>query len=62
MGRIVRHQLEKAQAEKGNQHLLRLAGMIRGPQDLSSRNGFTPHTVITVDKGDFRIFGRNKRK
>jgi predicted DNA-binding protein len=39
-GRIVREQLEKAQKASGDQKFLRLAGKIRGPADLSSREGF----------------------
>jgi predicted DNA-binding protein len=41
VGRIVRQQLERAKAEKGNQLFLRLAGKINGPPDLSSRKGFS---------------------
>jgi hypothetical protein len=41
VGRIIRHQLERAKAEKGNQRFLSLAGKINGPSDLSSRKGFS---------------------
>ncbi len=39
-GRIIRHQLERARSEAGNQHFLRHAGKLSGPADLSSRKGF----------------------
>jgi predicted DNA-binding protein len=39
-GRIIRDQLEKARAAD-KQALLRLAGTISGPRDLSSRKGFS---------------------
>jgi hypothetical protein len=41
LGRIVRHQFERAKAEKGNQRFLSLAGKVNGPSDLSSRKGFS---------------------
>ena len=40
VGRIIRHQLERARAESGKQRFLRHAGQINGPRDLSSRKGF----------------------
>ena len=40
-GRIIRHQLEQARTERGNQRFLRHAGKISGPSDLSARKGFT---------------------
>ncbi len=40
-GRIIREQLEKARAARPDRPFLRLAGSIRGPKDLSARNGFT---------------------
>ena len=40
-GRIVREQLEKARAEAPSEFVLRLAGKIAGPADLSSRKGFS---------------------
>jgi len=41
VGRIIRHQLARAKAEKGNQRFLSLEGKINGPSDLSSRKGFS---------------------
>ena len=40
-GRIVRDQLEKAKAASSGRAFLRLAGVVRGPRDLSSRKGFS---------------------
>jgi predicted DNA-binding protein len=40
VSRIIRHQLERAKSEAGNQRFLRHAGKISGPSDLSSRKGF----------------------
>ena len=40
-GRLVREQLEKARAAAAQQSFLRLAGVVRGPKDLSSRKGFS---------------------
>ena len=40
VSRIIRHQLERAKSETGNQRFLRQAGKISGPPDLSSRKGF----------------------
>jgi len=40
ISRIIRHQLERAKSESGNQRFLRHAGQISGPPDLSSRKGF----------------------
>ncbi len=39
-GKVVREQLEKAKRASGNQRFLRLAGKVRGPADLSAREGF----------------------
>jgi len=39
-GRIVRDQLEQARARASSQSFLKLAGVVRGPKDLSSRKGF----------------------
>ncbi len=39
-GKIVRDQLERAKAS-ARQPFLRLAGVVRGPKDLSSRKGFS---------------------
>ena len=39
-GRIIREQLEKARNSPGRP-FLRLAGMVTGPADLSSRKGFS---------------------
>ena len=41
VGRIIRQQLDRAKAEKGNQPFLNLADKINGPSDLSSRKGFS---------------------
>ena len=40
-GKVVRDQLEKARATASSQAFMRLAGMVRGPRDLSSRKGFS---------------------
>ena len=40
-GRIVRDQLEKAKTSHRQQAFMRLAGVVRGPKDLSSRQGFS---------------------
>jgi predicted DNA-binding protein len=40
-GRIVREQLEKARARNQRQSFLRLAGVVRGAKDLSTRKGFS---------------------
>jgi hypothetical protein len=40
-GKIVRDQLERAQKARGGKPFMRLAGTIRGPQDLSRRRGFS---------------------
>ncbi len=40
-GKIVRDQLERAKAASARQPFLRLAGVVRGPKDLSSRKGFS---------------------
>ena len=40
-GRIVREQLEKAQANAPEQPFLKLAGSVRGPRNLSARKGFS---------------------
>ena len=40
-GRIVREQLEKARAASRRQAFMRLAGVVRGTRDLSSRKGFS---------------------
>ena len=40
-GKIVRDQLEKARAGAPRQSFMRLAGCMRGPRDLSSRQGFS---------------------
>ena len=40
VGRIVRHELERAKSEAGQQRFLRHAGKVTGPADLSSRKGF----------------------
>jgi predicted DNA-binding protein len=40
-GQIIREQLERAVAESSEKSFLRLAGVKRGPRDLSSRKGFS---------------------
>ena len=39
--RVVRDQLERAKAASSSQAFLRLAGVVQGPRDLSSRKGFS---------------------
>ncbi len=40
-GRIVREQLEKAKMAKADKPFMRLAGIMRGPKDLSQRKGYS---------------------
>jgi predicted transcriptional regulator len=40
-GKIVRDQLERARASSREQAFMRLAGVVRGPRDLSRRKGFS---------------------
>lgn len=40
-GRIIRDQLEKARAASSSRPFMRLAGVVRGPKDLSTRKGFS---------------------
>lgn len=40
-GKIIRDQLEEARASTSHQSFMRLAGVARGPKDLSSRKGFS---------------------
>ena len=40
-GKIVRDQLEKARTSARQQTFMRLAGVVRGAKDLSTRKGFT---------------------
>ncbi len=40
-GRIVREQLEKARKMQSGQRFMRLAGVVRGANDLSKRKGFS---------------------
>jgi hypothetical protein len=40
-GKIVRDQLEKARTSSRQQAFMRLAGVVRGPKDLSTRGGFS---------------------
>ncbi len=40
-GKLVRDQLEKARSSNRQQAFLRLAGVVRGPKDLSMRKGFS---------------------
>jgi hypothetical protein len=41
MGRLVRDQLELAKQETGGKPILRYAGVMSGPPDLSSRKGYS---------------------
>jgi len=41
VGRLVREQLERAKQETGNKSIMRHAGSISGPADLSSRKGLS---------------------
>ena len=40
-GKLVRDQLEKARTTNGGQAFMRLAGVVRGPRNLSKRKGFS---------------------
>jgi hypothetical protein len=40
-GKLVRDQLEKARSSNRQQAFMRLAGVVRGPKDLSMRKGFS---------------------
>ncbi len=40
-GQIVRNQLEKAITAKTDKPFMRLAGIMRGPRDLSQRKGYS---------------------
>jgi hypothetical protein len=40
-GRIVRDQLEKARTGSSSRSFMRLAGVVRGSKDLSTRKGFS---------------------
>jgi len=40
-GQLIRDQLERAKAGAANQSFMRLAGVVRGPKDLSQRKGFS---------------------
>jgi ribbon-helix-helix CopG family protein len=40
-GQLIRDQLEKAKASGSTQSFMQLAGVVRGPKDLSTRKGFT---------------------
>jgi hypothetical protein len=40
-GKIVRDQLEKARTNQPRQSFMRLAGVVRGSRDLSTRRGFS---------------------
>jgi predicted transcriptional regulator len=40
-GQIVRNQLEKAKTVKTDKPFMRLAGIMRGPKDLSQRKGYS---------------------
>jgi len=40
-GQLVRDQLERARAAAASQAFMRLAGIVHGPRDLSTRKGFS---------------------
>lgn len=40
-GKIVRDQLDQARSRGARQSFMRLAGSVRGPRDLSARQGFS---------------------
>jgi ribbon-helix-helix CopG family protein len=40
-GKLIRDQLEKARNGAKTQAFMRLAGIVKGPKNLSSRKGFT---------------------
>ena len=40
-GQIVRNQLEKAKTNQTGKPFMRLAGIMRGPKDLSQRKGYS---------------------
>lgn len=40
-GQIIRDQLERAKASGSTQSFMQLAGVVRGPKDLSTRKGFS---------------------
>jgi predicted transcriptional regulator len=40
-GQIVRDCLTRAQSASGSRSFMRLAGIVRGPKDLSQRKGFS---------------------
>jgi hypothetical protein len=42
-GRIIRDQLERARRGSATRPFLKLAGVVKGPADLSSRKGFSKH-------------------
>ena len=40
-GKLIRDQLEAARAGRGAKGFMRLAGIVRGPENLSERKGFS---------------------
>jgi predicted transcriptional regulator len=40
-GQIVREELEKARRQEQRPSFMRLAGMVKGPKDLSQRKGYS---------------------
>ena len=40
-GKIIRDQLERARSADSGKSFLRLAGIVRGPRELSARKGFS---------------------
>jgi hypothetical protein len=40
-GQLIREQIEKAKAESPGRTFMHLAGVVRGPKDLSRRKGFS---------------------
>ena len=43
VGCIVRKQLQRAKKEQDSRPYMRLAGVIKGPRDLSARKGYSKH-------------------
>jgi predicted DNA-binding protein len=40
-GQLIREQIERAKAESSKRAFMHLAGVVRGPKDLSQRKGFS---------------------
>jgi hypothetical protein len=50
-GKIVRDELEKARTSSRVQAFMRLAGVVRGPKDLSAHKGFSARLAHGLDLG-----------